>query len=228
MRCLCGRFRTVLSPAMPERVVIPEILDHLSADDPEALRSRRDLRRINFMMGNERWIRRVVRKFPAATGRGIVEIGAGDGALCHRLALDFPDAPVSAYDLAPPPSDLGRVIWQQGDLFEKSPPAAGGVLVANLFLHHFDPPALETLGKWMAGFDVLVFNEPDRTRLPHVLGRLIDPFINRVTRHDMHVSISAGFGRGELAAALGLCGKRWRFRETSTWRGSRRVVASRT
>ena len=213
---------------MRHRVVIPEILDHLPADDPEAARSRRDLRRINFLMGNERWIRRVVRKFPDAAGRGIVEIGAGDGALCGRLALDFPDAPVSAYDLAPPPPAAGRIIWHQGDLFEMPPPPPGGVLVANLFLHHFEPPALELLGKWMAGSEVLVFNEPDRALLPHGLGRLIDPFINRVTRHDMHVSIDAGFRKGELTDALSLFGGTWRIRETSTWRGSRRVIASRT
>jgi hypothetical protein len=38
------------------RQVLPEILDHLPADDPEAIGSRRDLRRINFLMGNKRWI----------------------------------------------------------------------------------------------------------------------------------------------------------------------------
>ena len=38
------------------RQVLPELLDHLQADDPEAIRSRRDLRVINFLMGNERWI----------------------------------------------------------------------------------------------------------------------------------------------------------------------------
>jgi 2-polyprenyl-3-methyl-5-hydroxy-6-metoxy-1,4-benzoquinol methylase len=211
---------------MPERVVIPEILDHLPADDPEAARSRRDLRRINFLMGNDRWIRREVRRFPDAARRGIVEIGAGDGALCHRLALDFPHAPVSAYDLAPPASASSRVVWHQGDLFEAAPPQTGGVLVANLFLHHFEASALEMLGKWMKPFDVLVLNEPDRARLPHVLGRLLNPFVNRVTRHDMHVSISAGFRKNELAAALGLLDKRWSILETSTWRGSRRVVAS--
>ncbi|MES2475774.1 MAG: class I SAM-dependent methyltransferase [Verrucomicrobiota bacterium] len=213
---------------MRHRVVIPEILDHLPADDPEAMRSRRDLSRINFLMGNERWIRREVRRFPAAARRGMVEIGAGDGALCHRLAQDFPDAPVSAYDLAPRPAGAGRVDWHQGDLFKMPPPAPGGVLVANLFLHHFEAPALVRLGKWMEGFERLIFNEPDRAQLPHVLGCALDPFVNRVTRHDMQVSIDAGFRKGELTDALGLLDNRWHIRETSTWRGSRRVVASRS
>ena len=213
---------------MIKRVVLPEILDHLAPDDPEAMRSRRDLRRINFLMGNEAWILRQVRQFPQAADHGIVEIGAGDGTLCHRLSTGFPNAPVSAYDLAPAPRIPGsRIAWHQGDLFTAPAPAAGGVLVANLFLHHFEGAALVALGTWANAFEVLVFNEPDRARMPHVLGGIMHPFVNRVTRHDMHVSITAGFQPGEIPRALGLTADRWHIRETSTWRGSRRVVASR-
>ena len=211
-----------------KRVVVPEILDHLAADDAEALRSRRDLRRINFLMGNERWVLAALRGFSAVAAKGIVEIGAGDGMLCGKLARRFPQAAVAAYDLAPrPPALEARVAWQRGDLFEVPAPERGGVLVANLFLHHFEGEALVALGRWLDNFEVLVFNEPDRSRLPHVLGGLLHPWINRVTRHDMHVSIRAGFAAGEMARFLGLNDRRWRVRETSTWRGARRVVACR-
>ncbi len=214
---------------MSHRVVLPELLDHLAADDPEALRSRRDLRRINFLMGNERWICRTLRRFPSEADRGIVEIGAGDGMLCNKLARMFPQARVAAYDLAPPPAKLdARIVWQRGDVFETAPPVAGGILIANLFLHHFEELALKELGCWMAPFEVLVFNEPDRTRMPHFLGRLMWPGINAVTRHDMHVSIDAGFATGEMVRFLGLMEPRWRIRETCIWRGARRVVACRT
>ncbi len=213
---------------MKQRIVIPELLDHLPADDPEAVRSRLDLRRINFLMGNERWICREIRPFADVTPRGIVEIGAGDGALCARLARLFPDVPVSAYDLAPAPSGVSRVNWHQGDLFETSPPPQGGVLVANLFVHHFEGEALAALGRWMRDFEVILLCEPDRRRLPHFLGGIMHPFINRVTRHDMHASIRAGFREGELAKHLGLDDSRWDVRETSTWRGARRVLACRS
>jgi hypothetical protein len=160
--------------------------------------------------------------------KGIVEIGAGDGMLCGKLARRFPQAPVAAYDLAPRPAELEpRVAWHRGDLFEVPAPERGGVLVANLFLHHFEGEALAALGRWLENFEVLVFNEPDRSRLPHGLGGLLHPWINRVTRHDMHVSIRAGFAAGEMARFLGLDEKHWRIRETSTWRGARRVVACR-
>lgn len=212
-----------------QRTVIPEILDHLPADDPEAIRSRRDLRRINFLMGNERWVCRTMRGFHEAARRGISEIGAGDGQLCGKLTRLFPGSPVAAYDLAPRPKDLDeRVAWRSGDLFTMPAPAHGGVLVANLFLHHFERDMLGLLGRWADGFDAMVFSEPDRARLPHVLGGLIHPWINRVTKHDMHVSITAGFTEGEIASFLGLDPVRWRVRESSTWRGARRVVCWRT
>ena len=214
---------------MSQRVVIPELLDHLPADDPEARRSRRDLRRINFLMGNERWVCRTVSHFPDAASRGIVEIGAGDGMLCGKLAELFPQAAVAAYDLAPRPTDLAaRVEWQRGDIFASPPPASGGLLVANLFLHHFEGAALTALGKWFESFEVLVFNEPDRARLPHLLGGSLHPWINRVTRHDMHVSIRAGFAAGEISRLLDLNANRWQTRESSTWRGARRVIVCRT
>lgn len=218
------------APSLKPRVVFPELLDHLPADDPEAVRSRRDLRRINFLMGNERWVCRTVTELaPAVVGRGIYEIGAGEGALTARLAAMFPATPVTACDLAPRPLKLPpRILWQRGDLFDMLAPTDGGVAVANLFLHHFEGAALRALGKWLAGFDALVISEPDRARLPHVLGKTMHPWINGVTRHDMHVSIDAGFAAGELPLMLGLDGGGWHFRESSTWRGARRVVGLRT
>ncbi len=180
-------------------------------------------------MGNERWVCRTVSRFPDEANRGIVEIGAGDGNLCNKLAERFPQAAVAAYDLAPVPVGLAaRVAWHRGDIFAMPAPASGGVLVANLFLHHFESAALTALGQWFGNFEVLVFNEPDRAALPHMLGGLMHPWINRVTRHDMHVSIRAGFAAGEITRFLGLAPGRWQARESSTWRGARRVVVSRT
>jgi hypothetical protein len=214
---------------MRDRVVVPEILDHLPAWDPEAVRSRTDLRRINFLMGNESWICKAILRFREQVKRGVVEIGAGNGELIHRLARMFPDSAVSAHDLSPAPKTRGsRVVWHQGDLFQTVPPTGGGVLVANLFVHHFEGAQLALLGRWMRAFEVIIINEPDRSGFPLVLGGIMHPFINRVTRHDMHVSIRAGFRQGELQEWLGLGPESWQVIESSTWRGARRVVASRT
>jgi len=202
------------------RKLTPELLDHLPHDDPDALRSRRDLRRINLFMGNERWIASVI---PDET-QSITEIGAGDGNLLSRLAHKFPQADIIAYDLAPRPADLPAAVeWIQGDLFTQPPPAPGGILIANLFLHHFTDPQLSELGKWMGAFDAIIITEPLRANLPMLMGKLAWPFVHPITRHDMRVSIEAGFIPGELANLLGLAENGFDVHETKDWRGAIRL-----
>ncbi len=212
---------------MKTRIVEPEILDHLPHEDPAARRSRLDLRRINFLMGNERWILRALKQFPDAAASMICEIGAGDGELVAKIRRGFPNIRITACDLAPRPAGLDPAIdWRSGDIFQHAP-SPGGVLVANLFLHHFEGEGLRHLGKVCEGFDMLIFNEPDRSRIAAFLGTLLHPFVNHVTRHDMQVSIRAGFRGGEMASLMGLDTSVWKIRETSTWRGARRVIAWR-
>ena len=206
------------------RKLTPELLDHLPHDDPGAMRSRADLRRINFFMGNERWIASAI---PENTHH-ITEVGAGDGHLLARLAGKFPQAEITAYDLAPRPAHLPlSVKWIQGDLFAQAPPAHGGTLIANLFLHHFTVPKLCELGAWMRDFDTLLINEPLRALLPLMLGKLAAPFIHPITRHDMRVSIEAGFQPGELAETLALPQHGFVYREITDWRGAIRLVCQR-
>lgn len=210
---------------MKMRIVVPEILDHLPHDDPAARRSRMDLRLVNFLMGNERWVLRMLRKFPQLAALGVCEIGAGDGILAGKIQLQHSSCRVTACDLAPRPAGLDESIdWRCGDLFENAPPA-GGVLVANLFLHHFEGAALRQIGQMCTSYRLLIFSEPDRSEIAAFLGKLLHPFVNHVTRHDMQVSIRAGFREGEMAEQLGLDRAVWRIDETSTWRGARRVVA---
>jgi len=210
---------------MKTRIVEPEILDHLPHDDPAARRSRLDLRHINLLMGNERWILRSLENLSAAAASMICELGAGDGGLAVKIRRCFPSSRVTACDLAPRPAGLDADIdWRCGDVFKNQPPP-GGVLVVNLFLHHFEGDDLKCLGRICEGHDVLIFNEPDRSRVAAFLGMLLHPFVNHVTRHDMQASIRAGFRRGEMAELLGLDVSLWKISETSTWRGARRVVA---
>lgn len=206
-----------------QRVVEPEILDELPLEDPAARASRVDLRRINALMGNERWIRRRVRSLGRLAASGIVEWGAGSGDLLRRLA-EF--GPVTGVDRVARPEGLPeQVSWQRGDVFEDE--SGGGVLVANLFLHHFEGEALRRLGARMVRFGGVVVVEPWRSRLALGLGGLMLPFVSRVTRHDMPVSIRAGFVRGELGERLGLDPDRWRISESIDFRGGLRWSAVR-
>ena len=70
----------------------------------------------------------------------------------------------------------------------------------------------------------LLFVEPAREMLFRVLGYGLFPVVNAVTRHDLQVSIGAGFRRGELATMLGL-DHSWQTRDTVTPLGAYRFEA---
>ena len=203
---------------------MPEILDSLPHDDPEARRSRRDLRMINALMGSYRWIARALAEHSPSSA---VELGAGDGELGVRLANG--GTPLAGLDFAPRPECWPEAWeWCQGDLFETLSARSEPAVVANLILHHFDDTGLRELGALLAGRDLLLFSEPARA-WPHRLQAyaLYALGINRVTRHDIHVSIRAGFRRGELPALLGLDLGQWSIHEHHTALGALRLVARR-
>ncbi len=207
-----------------ERIVEPELLDSLPPDDPDAVRSRRDLRRINAVMGNEFWIARVLYKAPPTT---VVELGAGDGYLCNALhALGHA---VIGCDLVDPPKQLpDEISWRSGDIRDTLPRESGDYAVANLFLHHFEDADLAALGRFLrVNFDHLVLCEPLRSKFTLAKSVVLKPFINHVTRNDMAISIRAGFRKGELPALLGIDRKHWRIRERATFYGALRFVAHR-
>ena len=104
-----------------DRVIIPEILDSLNPADPRAIRSRRDLRLIDHYLGNSRWIVRQLQKQTPPPAR-IIEIGAGEGALCCKVQTSLPSATVTGLDLIQRPSNLPFSIrWIGGDFFQTLP-----------------------------------------------------------------------------------------------------------
>lgn len=207
------------------RVLTPEILDSLPFDDPRAVRSREDLRRVNALMGNQRWLWRQVQEL-SKTGRRWGELGAGSGEMASRLAKN--GVPCTGFDLNDRPKSVpASVDWVTGDCRETLQQWEGEGLVGSLILHHFDEADLAKLGGLFANYEVLVFAEPLRTRLAKLLGYLLLPFVGEVTRHDMMVSIEAGFLPGELPRLLNL-EKGWRWYELTTWRGGLRSLAVRT
>ncbi|MCW1912065.1 class I SAM-dependent methyltransferase [Luteolibacter sp. GHJ8] len=211
-----------------QRLVEPEIIDQLPADHPDVIRSRRDLKMINFLMGNERWITRNLRPFPDALARGVIEIGAGEGTLLKKLACRYPGTPLAGCDLAPRPADLPESIgWHQQDVFECLADQSAGVLAANLFLHHFEDGELPRFTPLLQSFDIICVNEPYRTAQTITDAKIIMPLVGRATKHDMPASIRAGFLHGEMPRLLGLDDGTWRIREETTWRGGIRMLAWR-
>lgn len=77
-----------------QRCIEPELLDHLPASDPGAIRSRRDLVRVNLLMGHAAIMARSL-LCGAGRPRVLIDIGAGDGTfmlrVARRLAPRWPD-----------------------------------------------------------------------------------------------------------------------------------------
>jgi hypothetical protein len=214
--------------SMAHRTVVPEWLDQLSPRDPRAVASRRDLRLLNSWMGNARTIRTVLaglcRGYPPLR---LAELGAGDGTfslgLARSLCWQWPGAKVFLVDRHPSVSTETRAAFARmgwaveivaADVFDWLPAQAPlDVLVANLFLHHFEPDALAALLHLISQSSrSIVACEPRRCAPALAAGCMLRWLgCNAVTRHDAPISVRAGFRAGELSAAWPV--PQWQLRE---------------
>ncbi len=234
---------------LKQRVVAPEWLDTLAPDDPRAIRSRRDLRRINRMMASCRLLAQSLeRMLGDAPSPRLVELGAGDGSLAmrlaRRLAPRWPNATLGLLDLQPSISQatLGSIealgwrveligadvlAWlangQRHGQGERAP-----ILFANLFVHHFEGVRLQALLDGIAGrARGFVAVEPRRSATALLGSQLIGAVgCNDVTRHDAIVSVRAGFTGNELSANWPGGGD-WQLRESAAGLFSHRLEAVR-
>jgi len=200
-----------------KRLIQPEILDHLSPDDPRVFHARKDLRLINGLMNHARILRSSI--FPqlnAGHSLRIVEIGSGDGALAYEIFKKWGKLPAgSRFDFVDKAGslskqvkrDLGALGWEvnefETDVFHwiDSRSDSYDLCFASLFLHHFDERELTLLFRQLSKkIERFICIEPRRDRfgLLGALGlRLLgcDP----VTLHDAKVSVRAGFHHQELS-----------------------------
>lgn len=228
--------------SIDERRVEPEILDGLSPDDPAAIRSRQDLRRINWITAQASLMQSgFAARDSSAPPRSLVDLGSGDGtfmlAVARGLARRWSGVEVTLVDQQGRPSaatigGFEQLGWKvrpvvaevteflcRGERFDAA--------VANLFLHHFEGAALAQILRMIASStEFFVACEPKRARLPLLAGRLVW-FIGSgpVTRHDAVASVRAGFSRKELSALWPAIG--WRIDERRAGLFTHRFVASR-
>jgi 2-polyprenyl-3-methyl-5-hydroxy-6-metoxy-1,4-benzoquinol methylase len=158
-------------------------------------------------MGNAGFIERFVKEF--ADGRGnvrIAEIGAGDGNVGLRVTRAAAGGELILVDRNPAVK-TGVNGWQvrveQADVFEwleRSPQV--DVIIANLFLHHFEHDHLRDLLEGCSRCcDCFVAAEPRRNAFAHwFAGRVGLIGCNEITRHDAVISVRAGFSGRELSA----------------------------
>ncbi|WP_217577875.1 methyltransferase domain-containing protein [Mesorhizobium sp. GbtcB19] len=211
---------------LDQRTLVPEILDGLAADDPRALRSRRDLARINALMFQAPIMVSLMRTFMAKAPGRILEIGAGDGSfmlkVARRMAKDWPAMELTMLDrvgLVTPEltADFAGLGWKLEtftvDVFDWAQKADGGafdVITVNLFLHHFDDAGLRRLFSLLVRrAPLLLATEPRRKGLALAATRLLPAIgANDVTRHDAAQSVRAGFRGSELSDLWSAAGGR--------------------
>jgi hypothetical protein len=197
-----------------KRLVQPELLDALPPDNPSAVRSRRDLCRVNAWMGNHSIMTRALENnWNGPAPRQITELGAGDGNFLLRVAQKIPSRwpgvnatlldlkkNVSAETLAA----FRKLGWRAeavvADVFNW-PQADGDIVIANLFLHHFADARLAGLLRVISRRTRLfIAVEPRRAPWPLFCSRLLWMIgCNSVTCYDAVVSVRAGFAGGELS-----------------------------
>ena len=201
-----------------ERVVEPEWLDELPAEDRRAVSSRGDLVRLNFLMGHAGIMSRLLREaICERRGYHVVELGAGDGSFAWRWIKRLPrtlrPSRVTLVDRVGLVSsrtkekfaDIGcEVGVRQADVFDwlaTPEPEPVEVISANLFLHHFDVSDLGRLLNLAAKrCQCFIACEPRRS-LTSLVGSQWLGLIgcNGVTRHDAVISVRAGFSGNELS-----------------------------
>jgi hypothetical protein len=207
-----------MSNAILTRCVEAETLDHLREDDPRAIRSRRDLRRINRIMGNILIVDSLLRDSLSQPPLRIAELGAGDGSLLLRLgqrrARSWPAVTLTLVDrqnllsaaMRASFADLGWTVHAAAmDVFtwlEREDHPHYDAVVANLFVHHFEADALSRLFRAIAQItECFVACEPRRARVPLLASHLVGAVgANAVTRRDAVLSVRAGFRDRELSA----------------------------
>jgi len=222
------------------RIVAVEVLDTLAAVDPAARRSRRDLQRVHRVMRTRAILHQALQLSVAShSGKAslrILELGAGDGSLMLSVARDlaptWPPVELTLLDR----QDLvdhetikcyGELGWTAVtsvvDVLdwaaEKSDaaPVRWDLIVANLFLHHFEGAQLaDLLAAITRRSDRFLACEPRRdwfalaaSHLAGVIGA------GAVTREDAVLSVHAGFRKKEITALWPANGDEWRVQEYS-------------
>ena len=219
-----------MSQAILTRRVEEETLDHLREEDPRAIRSRRDLRRVNRVMGNASILDSLLHGSLKHRPKRIAELGAGDGSLLlgiarrrartwRGVALTFVDrqdlldaTAVAAF------AELGwtanAAVMDVFDWLEHEADRHYDAILANLFVHHFEADALRRMFRAIARItDCFIACEPRRAQVAQLGSYLIGALgVNAVTRRDAVLSVRAGFRDHELSACWPDGGE-WRLSE---------------
>lgn len=207
---------------LSRRLVQTEILDHLDPADPRAQQSRKDLQKLNFIMGHNNYWRRFFGRLSmdASIPWRCCEVGCGDGSLTRHIlscaGLKWPQgsewhlldrSPALLPSLHPLCASHGCALHViQDDLqhwIQNSPHIPHNrfhLVFMNLFLHHFSDHTIQNIWRGLSSItDFIICMEPARSRLAWIAAQACGLIgCNSVTRHDAPISVQAGFRQYEL------------------------------
>ncbi|HEX5223316.1 MAG TPA: hypothetical protein VFZ59_27395 [Verrucomicrobiae bacterium] len=202
-----------------KRVLTPELIDVLPANDPRAVRSRRDILRLNRINQSDALMARLLRRVAGNPApQMITDLGSGDGLfmlhVARRLARHWRNVSIRIVDTQPAVAPetfaaFKQLDWQaevvKADVSIASDWSRNGerhFYMANLFLHHFNEDQLRGMFQRIAEHaSSFVAIDPVRGRAQHFVSRCLWLFgCGAVTRHDGPASFRAGFRDQELSA----------------------------
>jgi Methyltransferase domain len=203
--------------AAMKRIVERELLDELSPDNPDAVHSRGDLRRLNRLMRHGPIFCAALASKLKTNPQRIAEIGAGDGSLmlevAARMHTRWPGVRVILVDRQKVVTDatlkrFRQFGWQAevvaADAFDwlATESNSADAILANLFLHHFPDDKLAELLRLAARRTGLFLAcETQREWPSFAVCRFLGLIgCNSLTRHDAFLSMKAGFVGNELSA----------------------------
>jgi SAM-dependent methyltransferase len=195
----------------------PDLLDQMAPEDPKAVASRRDIKRINAVMLQDAVIRSAISRCGLVSPRRVLDLGGGDGTLTLKVArrmtpqwrgvelvvLDRVDV-VDSHTKR----EFGKLGWHlkvvAADVFsflqdaEKHP---FDLILSNLFIHHFPSDHLAKLlflvSSLTTGF---VACEPRRSPLTLAGGAMLWAIgCSAVTVRDSVTGAKAGFATREIS-----------------------------
>jgi SAM-dependent methyltransferase len=195
---------------LSRRATDDELLD-TGVPESEAVESLADLRFVNRWLGNPGRLAAATAPYLRRRPRPLLlDVGCGSADIPMMLRARWP-GPLTAVGvdikllhLRVAPREIHRVVADVRRL--PFAPATFDVVVASLFLHHFDAPELPAVlaALFRLARGALVVNDLRRARVPYLFGRALFPalFRSRVSVSDGLLSIRRAFTDEELRAAF--------------------------